>query len=100
MRITAVFILLLIILQNAGCAFAELSDTIKKDFSSPEFKTYKSDKSNELNILDKKITEKETKLKRLLSDEKLTESQRKSKTSLLQKEINTLKTQKKNTEKI
>ncbi len=107
-----------------GCTFAQgnnLIEGIQKDFSnaagtikndmktinqqklrgsdSPlslqdEIDAVKEEKAKELAPINKQIAAKEAQLRNAVIDTKLSMSQKKAKTTLLQKEINTLKTQK------
>lgn len=61
-----------------------------------KMKVVNEQKSAELAVIDKQIQEKEIKIAKILVDTKLTNSQKKAKTSLLQKDIATLKKQKEN----
>ncbi len=55
-------------------------------------------KNAELKAINKQISEKEGKIAKILIDTKLSASQKKAKTSVLQKDIQTLKAQKENVE--
>lgn len=61
-----------------------------------KMKIVNEQKNAELAVIDKQIQEKEIKIAKILVDTKLTNSQKKAKTSLLQKDIVTLKQQKEN----
>ncbi len=63
---------------------------------SPKIQTQNTRRQNSINILDKKIQDKENQIKRISSDTKLSKSQKQAKISLIQREIKTLKTQKEN----
>lgn len=63
-----------------------------------EIDEVKAQKAKELAPINNQIAAKEAQLRKVLVDTKLSVSQKKSKTSLIQKEINTLKAQKENIE--
>lgn len=63
-----------------------------------EIDSVKARKQVELDVVNKKISDKEAQMRKVIFDTNLTFSQKKSKTSVLQKEIGTLKTQKTNIE--
>ena len=63
-----------------------------------EMAEIRAKKNAELEPINKQISEKEAKIVQILMNKKLTASQKKSKTSLIQKDINTLKLQKEQVE--
>lgn len=63
-----------------------------------EIDEVKALKAKELEPVNKQIAAKEAQMRKVLVDTKLSVSQKKAKTALLQKELNTLKTQKENIE--
>lgn len=121
------FLMMMSVLFLTGCTFAQgdFMEGIKKDFSNAtstikdDMKTInqqklrgndsplsvqdmidevKAQKNKELEPVNNQIANKEAQLRKVLIDTKLSVSQKKAKTTLIQKEINTLKAQKENIE--
>lgn len=121
------FLMMMSVLFLTGCTFAQgdFMEGIKKDFSNAtstikdDMKTInqqklrgndsplsvqdmidevKAQKNKELEPVNNQIASKEAQLRKVLIDTKLSMSQKKAKTTLIQKEINTLKAQKENIE--
>lgn len=87
--------------------FQEDIESIKGDRQKSRSSSYslqdtidevKAERDAELKPIDEKIKQKEAQMRKVLLDTKLSMSQKKSKTTLIQKEINTLKEQKENIE--
>ena len=87
--------------------FQEDIESIKGDRQKSRSSSYslqdtidevKAERDAELKPIDEKIKQKEAQMRKVFVDPKLSFSQKKSKTTLLQKEINTLKEQRENVE--
>ena len=87
--------------------FQEDIESIKGDRKKSRSRSYslqdkidevKAERDAELKPIDEKIKQKEAQMRKVFVDPKLSFSQKKSKTTLLQKEINTLKEQRENVE--
>ena len=87
--------------------FQEDIESIKGDRQKSRSSSYslqdtidevKAERDAELKPIDEKIKQKEAQMRKVFVDPKLSFTQKKSKTTLLQKEINTLKEQRENVE--